>query len=123
MKNGSLPVRECGLKFRPAGGVSCLVSVTPRAGVWIEISTLNLPFLMSCVTPRAGVWIEIPLFPSEAWNGRVTPRAGVWIEIHICRTKASSPLVTPRAGVWIEIDKEHCEIMDFIRHSPCGSVD
>ena len=59
MKNGSLPVRECGLKFRPAGGVSCLVSVTPRAGVWIEISTLNLPFLMSCVTPRAGVWIEI----------------------------------------------------------------
>ena len=37
----SLPVRECGLKFqcRNSGKGKCIV--TPRAGVWIEISKLH----------------------------------------------------------------------------------
>ena len=35
------------------------------------------------VTPRAGVWIEITSFMVCAMSGIVTPRAGVWIEIGI----------------------------------------
>ena len=35
----SLPVRECGLKFSLYLVVVFLYSVTPRAGVWIEISS------------------------------------------------------------------------------------
>ena len=33
------------------------------------------------VTPRAGVWIEISGAWLVAYTGRVTPRAGVWIEM------------------------------------------
>ena len=34
-------------------------SVTPFAGVWIEIPMLLAAFQTSTVTPFAGVWIEI----------------------------------------------------------------
>ena len=33
------------------------------------------------VTPCAGVWIEIPVRNATVPTGRVTPCAGVWIEI------------------------------------------
>ena len=33
--------------------------VTPYAGVWIEISTVDMSLLFNIVTPYAGVWIEI----------------------------------------------------------------
>ena len=35
------------------------------------------------VTPRAGVWIEIPLYVRNLLFRVVTPRAGVWIEIGV----------------------------------------
>ena len=76
----SLPVRECGLKPLPAVIAVTGITVTPRAGVWIETLT--------------GVWIEI--------LRRVTPRAGVWIETLFSKCRFLIILVTPRAGVWIE---------------------
>ena len=33
--------------------------VTPRAGVWIEISRASKLVNANSVTPRAGVWIEM----------------------------------------------------------------
>ena len=33
----SLPVRECGLKYEEGTAPGSNYSVTPRAGVWIEI--------------------------------------------------------------------------------------
>ena len=33
--------------------------VTPYAGVWIEIMSVQILLMKSCVTPYAGVWIEI----------------------------------------------------------------
>ena len=34
-------------------------SVTPYAGVWIEIGMKSMKCLVEIVTPYAGVWIEI----------------------------------------------------------------
>ena len=36
-------------------------TVTPRAGVWIEICTATTRRAFISVTPRAGVWIEMAL--------------------------------------------------------------
>ena len=102
-----------------------IIAVTPRAGVWIEMSQQAAKTDPAAVTPRAGVWIEMPMshqppglspslpvrecglkymlragiFPAL----KVTPRAGVWIEIDNTKSCQISEQVTPRAGVWIEI--------------------
>ncbi len=56
---GSLPLRECGLKYcHPAAGRE-VVYVTPLAGVWIEIIPMLRWTGNKAVTPLAGVWIEI----------------------------------------------------------------
>ena len=79
--------------------------------------------MKNSVTPRAGVWIEIVKGCVWVCADGVTPRAGVWIEMSTSYTKTQRPLVTPRAGVWIEI-KISDKIDSFsTRHSPCGSVD
>ena len=57
-KARSLPVRECGLKHVRSVGHNADIAVTPRAGVWIETVTKQLPLRQTDVTPRAGVWIE-----------------------------------------------------------------
>ncbi len=102
-----------------------LGGVTPRAGVWIEITTGWDTGTVALVTPRAGVWIEIEKGVQDLGLGDVTPRAGVWIEmvnwfctivtltshpVRVCGLKFLSISlnyhkykVTPRAGVWIEI--------------------
>ena len=77
----SLPVRECGLKCFPTGSIPRVDFVTPRAGVWIEISRTSMIAYLVIVTPRAGVWIEIEYGFRISDISRVTPRAGVWIEI------------------------------------------
>ena len=59
MRYASLPVRECGLKFCKYGTKGQHIRVTPRAGVWIEITAFILLVIAQTVTPRAGVWIEI----------------------------------------------------------------
>ena len=52
-------MRECGLKFQKPDQRHGQVSVTPRAGVWIEIVHIWPQVVVVKVTPRAGVWIEI----------------------------------------------------------------
>ena len=96
-------MRECGLKSEGQEAAEQKPEVTPRAGVWIEISVITpmpavrrslpvrecglksitypLSLCLRLVTPRAGVWIEILRHPEEWMAVRVTPRAGVWIEI------------------------------------------
>ena len=102
-----------------------LETVTPFAGVWIEIVALPPVHRGICVTPFAGVWIEIIIDPDSDSFSIVTPFAGVWIEIgsrtgnqtsgeslpsRECGLKCYAEdiankriLVTPFAGVWIEI--------------------
>ena len=75
------------------------------------------------VTPLAGVWIEIASTRALFFWESVTPLAGVWIEIH---TNVYSPIVrivTPLAGVWIEISFTQPVEVQLNRHSPRGSVD
>ena len=80
----SLPTRECGLKSEYFGKTPTLKSVTPYAGVWIEIKLTSIVFpVKSGVTPYAGVWIEISKVDNKPMSGSVTPYAGVWIEIII----------------------------------------
>ena len=55
------------------------------------------------VTPLAGVWIEISLSPGSVSGLLVTPLAGVWIEIVRNQDRVKRHRVTPLAGVWIEI--------------------
>ena len=56
-------------------------TVTPFAGVWIEISNSGYEGDWEMVTPFAGVWIEILANGSQNKEKGVTPFAGVWIEI------------------------------------------
>ena len=122
------------------------MDVTPRAGVWIETTSIAFSHFFFIVTPRAGVWIETRTEASRGTIPGVTPRAGVWIETshahrHVCSMESPpvrgcglklfnpsgkpfhSSTVTPRAGVWIEtlawIERW------FFRdgHPPCGGVD
>ena len=55
----SLPSRECGLKYCRISGTFHPCTVTPFAGVWIEINFSIPPLQGAFVTPFAGVWIEI----------------------------------------------------------------
>ncbi len=98
--------------------------VTPRAGVWIEISRASKLVNANSVTPRAGVWIEMIACQGRQSFGGVTPRAGVWIEmIPAIAVALALILVTPRAGVWIEMRETFFKKEVLWRHSPCGSVD
>ena len=106
-------------------GSFAVATVTPHAGVWIEIKRMascaeacSSPPTRGCglksdtqrpahwwdqVTPHAGVWIEICRFVEWRIARGVTPHAGVWIEILITRNCSVITGVTPHAGVWIEI--------------------
>ena len=78
----SLPSRECGLKLFQFCNSRHFTSVTPFAGVWIEIILVLLLPAQSSVTPFAGVWIEILSMILSSSIFIVTPFAGVWIEMH-----------------------------------------
>ena len=71
-------------------------AVTPRAGVWIEISDKHtaLPFLPSLPVRECGLKLHLSL--NAIRDPCVTPRAGVWIEIlrvfHYVLTKSSLPV-------------------------------
>ena len=57
----SLPVWECGLKFKRLKGCPLLQCVTPCVGVWIEIEDKGGMGAEEIVTPCVGVWIEITM--------------------------------------------------------------
>ena len=74
-------MRECGLKLLNMSAYLPPFSVTPHAGVWIEILCVWYLDQKSNVTPHAGVWIEIIIKVLCGAYGLVTPHAGVWIEM------------------------------------------
>ena len=79
----SLPLRECGLKFRFRCGCICGLCVTPFAGVWIEIIETPLPTMVkACHSLCGSVDWNLPK-PFKQVSQRVTPFAGVWIEIAV----------------------------------------
>ena len=77
----SLPSRECGLKSEYMDVCYSSSSVTPFAGVWIEMLLMHRRESPLIVTPFAGVWIEILRGGRALPYQPVTPFAGVWIEI------------------------------------------
>ena len=99
----SLPSRECGLKSARWTISMDRFTVTPFAGVWIEILMRQILLSPECVTPFAGVWIEISLHLQQFKIFFVTPFAGVWIEMRYHLPCYCRRNVTPFAGVWIEI--------------------
>ena len=58
--------------------------------MWIEIAAVLVWHSKPGVTPRAGVWIEITTFSDVAFPFLVTPRAGVWIEILLASTYSAT---------------------------------
>ena len=52
-------------------------SVTPLAGVWIEICRYAPSDVDDFVTPLAGVWIEMTIPVSDTRTTAVTPLAGM----------------------------------------------
>ena len=74
-------MRECGLKSTVILYKNVDTTVTPLAGVWIEMLPLYKLSIIAVVTPLAGVWIEIAAYPDKTDPNDVTPLAGVWIEI------------------------------------------
>ena len=54
--------------------------VTPRAGVWIEIGSNNLYFIIPSSLPVRECGLKYVKHWRREYYG-VTPRAGVWIEI------------------------------------------
>ena len=57
--DGSLPLRERGLKSIPSSCSAVLPAVAPLAGAWIEIQGIGQRKIWMRVAPLAGAWIEI----------------------------------------------------------------
>ncbi len=92
--------------------------------MWIEIARIRRLKAALSVTPLAGVWIEISkIFLKIYLTLEVTPLAGVWIEIAASAASRPAPMVTPLAGVWIEIVRRGDGEAESGGHSPRGSVD
>ena len=119
----SLPLRECGLKLKCSARLEHLITVTPFAGVWIEItlSSYTVKPMTSLPLRECGLKLVIVLIFTMATN--VTPFAGVWIEIVSVFIVEYNFKVTPFAGVWIEIHRRNIRSLDLPSHSLCGSVD
>ena len=75
-------MRECGLKSVPDQIHYPGQSVTPRAGVWIEIVyNGEVEELVSESLPVRECGLKCPQMLRHDRTALVTPRAGVWIEI------------------------------------------
>ena len=80
--------------------------------------------MLLSVTPRAGVWIEIP-FDSFAmvFVDKSLPVRECGLKSTDRPVHGNCWVVTPRAGVWIEIISTFDNLRGADCHSPCGSVD
>ena len=66
------------MKYRYSNLYRLNPTVTPHAGVWIEIPPAAFELVKIAVTPHAGVWIEIPpACPARKRVKRHPPRGGV----------------------------------------------
>ena len=85
------------------GARGCGKTVTPLAGVWIEIISKSIMMLVS-----------IPSLPLRECGLKYKLFTKMWL----------TKVVTPLAGVWIEIAKRaNQRLLSLESHSPCGSVD
>ena len=99
--DGSLPSRECGLKFCHLVSELAVRSVTPLAGVWIEITVLQ------------GVYgFEKESLPSRECGLKWEPLTGVEMEL--------MSLPSRECGLKSSLSV-HCCVAPS--HSPRGSVD
>ena len=97
-------------------------TVTPFAGVWIEIFVTPHLYKRRSVTPFAGVWIEIVLNGGWRQKNLVTPFAGVWIEINLQNTIAGLNKSLPSRECGLKYVK-HAFLKKRKGHSLRGSVD
>ena len=119
----SLPLRECGLKFRKIIYAVETGGVTPLAGVWIEISGIRANSASPSVTPLAGVWIEIYEF---FVSFRIVPslplrECGLKSDVIVKVSFSSLSLPLRECGLKSSLRRYHRRTRDS--HSPCGSVD
>ena len=100
-----------------------LTTVTPFAGVWIEMRMDEIVPGVTSVTPFAGVWIEIFLSTGRDYEDKSPPHRGSGIK-NSCRTLLLLECrVTPFAGVWIEIAID-VGLLDTVTGHPLrGGVD
>ena len=92
--------------------------------MWIEISAYRRRNYWISVTPLAGVWIEIchALQPRHTVLSSLPLReCGLKYSPFVSRNRQQA--VTPLAGVWIEIQGQGKKQINEYSHSPCGSVD
>ena len=91
--------------------------------MWIEIIKRSCSSgLLSSVTPLAGVWIEIVQNVPEHIVKGVTPFAGVWIEITSHYTIIGGDWSLPLRECGLKLVSAHMGARTG-GHSPCGSVD
>ena len=97
-------------------------TVTPHAGVWIEMTRAGDTAPALAVTPHAGVWIEILVAAYIIDYHRVTPHAGVWIEILLPSLSPLSAMSLPTRECGLKFTRKLYQIVNQ-SHSPRGSVD
>ena len=123
MGNGSLPSRECGLKWHILILIDIVFPSLPSRECGLKSFCPCTPMITGVVTPFAGVWIEIR-GKHQKMRGIVSlPSRECGLKYVIALHERKFFIVTPFAGVWIEIaylpyllDSWHC-------HSLRGSVD
>ena len=122
--NQSLPSRECGLKCSALAHFVSSCSVTPLAGVWVEIPTAYEPYTGGR-----------PSFPSrecglKCINLCVKNRFAVSLpsrecglkSVILCHIQQHLEPSLPSRECGLKFGHCACLILVFSRHSPCGSV-
>ena len=71
--------------------------------MWIEIARVNAAAQCVTVTPYAGVWIEISEFGASQIASESLPTRECGLKSSGFSSDASTVIVTPYAGVWIEM--------------------
>ena len=141
----SLPLRECGLKLWLVRHRKKKYSVTPLAGVWIEMSIVS-PLYMADITslPLRECGLKLLRKTKSKCRSTSLPLRECGLKSHLTHLIYKLVNVTPLAGVWIEIlpasqdsssrrslPLRECGLKSWLsytaifapRHSPCGSVD
>ena len=113
--------------------------------MWIEINNCFIAVSITSVTPLAGVWIEMCRPSQSAMDAVSLPLRGCGLKSRQVKTGDRSTtslplrgcglkffyvagnypfqLVTPLAGGWIEMTGYQIDKDSLPCHSPCGGVD
>jgi len=75
----SRPARARGLKLNHAARLELFVVVAPRAGAWIETSSMYRDYKIALSRPARARGLKL-LKPNHIPIRGVAPRAGAWIE-------------------------------------------